>query len=59
MTRKLNDSFCIESGLTKPNTFEICGLQTCSYWMVGQWSEVSVYEKERENGFIGSHKGFQ
>ncbi|KAH9417892.1 Thrombospondin type 1 repeat protein, partial [Dermatophagoides pteronyssinus] len=51
MTRKLNDSFCIESGLTKPNTFEICGLQTCSYWMVGQWSECQ--------GCIDIHKGIQ
>ncbi|OTF72782.1 hypothetical protein BLA29_010451, partial [Euroglyphus maynei] len=25
--------------LAKPNAFETCGLQTCSYWSVGQWSE--------------------
>lgn len=41
ITRKVEDSLCNNAGLVKPQSFEICGLERCSYWNISQWSEVS------------------
>ncbi|KPM03349.1 Immunoglobulin I-set domain containing protein 3 [Sarcoptes scabiei] len=39
MTRLINDSYCLNSGLEKPKQFETCGLDSCYNWVVGNWSK--------------------